>query len=239
MKRNRKKGATPSAEEMSLALPGVDGATAETYPGPVVDNMRQMITRMQRKGEFPARLGVVAALQGEGVTTVARALAATMAHDLGGRVCLVDLNWWRPAGSPLVAPDNGGLAAVLTGEAALDDVLAPTGWSNLAYLPAGTVAYHDRPVMARSQALRDVMTQLDRRFDHLVLDVPAILATGDSVALASLATAAVLVICQGTTNFVDVQAALDEIDHLPVVGTVLNRVVLKTPRALLKLVPSV
>lgn len=126
----------------------------------------------------------------------------------------------------------------MNGTASLDDVLAPTGWSNLAFLPAGAISPVSRPVTARSETLREVIEQLNQRYDQLVLDIPAILATNDAVPLASLATAVCLVIYQGATTVTDAQRALGEIDHLPIVGTILNRASLKTPSLIMKFVPA-
>ena len=124
---------------------------------------------------------MVAALRGEGVTYSAHALATLLANDFSTRVCLVDLNWWWPSHSPLAPPDAPGLAAVLTDETNLDEVIVETGWHNLSYLPAGILAKHDRPMLSRSQELREIMDKLSARFDHLVMDIPAVLATTDAV----------------------------------------------------------
>jgi Mrp family chromosome partitioning ATPase len=233
----RSKKPTASNQE-ALVLPAVNGAPICAFPGPLVENLRRLITRFARNGEMPARLALVSALRNEGVTTLAQALAAVMAHDLGVRVCVVELNWWTPTLSALAAPDNEGLAAVINGNATLDDVLTPTGWSNLALLPAGEVAQRSRPVVAHSQALRETIYELSTRFDHLILDVPAILATNDAAPLAGLGTACCLVIRQGVTSVESVRQALDEISHLNVLGVVMNQVRMATPDPILRLVPT-
>lgn len=221
-----------------LALPAVDGTAARVFATDLVESLRHMITRLTRTEPLPPRVALTAALREEGVTTISEALATTIAHDLGARVCIVDLNWWWSAASPLVAADNAGLAAVLKEEATLDDVIAPTGWSNLAYVPAGELPQHQRPVTARSPELKQILAALEQRFDHLLLDVPAILATNDAVPLVSLAPACCLVVRQGVTSVENVQRALREIDHLTLLGVVLNQARLATPRPLLHLIPA-
>jgi Mrp family chromosome partitioning ATPase len=223
-------------EALPLVLTSVTGQTLWSFPGEVIENLRSLVTRIGKKGEFPARLSLVAALRGEGVTYIAQALAAILANDLSAKVCLVDLNWWWPSSTPLVASDSPGAAAVLTGEANLADVILTTGWSNLAFVPAGRLARQDRPIMSHSQALKLLIDELGSRFDYLILDIPAILATNDAVPLASLGSACCLVVRQGETPINNVQSALDEIDHLSVLGAVLNRVKFATPPGLVKLV---
>ena len=90
--------------------------------------------------------------------------------------------------------------------------------------------------MAHSQALKLLIDELGQRFNYLILDVPAILATNDAVPLASLGSACCLVVRQGETPINDVQLALDEIDHLSVLGAVLNRVKFIMPPGLVRLV---
>ncbi len=221
-----------------LVLPMGDGTPVHNFPGEVVDNLRYMVTRITRNNKLPARLAIVAALRQEGVTYLAQALATTLAHDMSVRVCVVDLNWWWPSTSMLAAQDNPGLAGVITEEATLEDVVAPTGWSNLAYVPAGAMPIEHRPVMARSQALNQILTSLSKQYDHLILDIPAIRATNDAIPLASLADGCCLIIRQGVTTIEDVRQALDEIDHIPMLGVVMNQVRLATPAPILKLIPA-
>ncbi len=221
-----------------LTLPGADGEPVAAYPGEVIDPLRRMLTHLGKKNALPRRIAMVAALRGEGVTYLSQALAATMANDMAARICVIDLNWWWPAKKDFIQDENGGLAAVLSGEKALDDALVPTGWPNLFFIPAGQTDQVQRHSIARSQALKDVVDSLDASFDHLIFDIPAILATSDAVPLASLASHCCLVIRQGVTPSEDVRRALDEIDHLSILGVVMNQARFKTPPAILKLIPQ-
>jgi Mrp family chromosome partitioning ATPase len=72
----------------------------------------------------------------------------------------------------------------------------------------------------------------------VILDIPAILATTDSVTLASLGNVACLVIQQGVTQVGDVSQALDEIEHLEIMGSVLNNIRIATPKPILKVLSS-
>jgi len=232
LRRKKKAGLPP------LVLPAGDGTPIYKFSGEVIDSLRYMVTRIMRNGQLPTRLAMVSALRGEGVTYISQALAATVANDMKARVCVVDLNWWWPSPIKLAARDNPGLAAVIAKEAKLDEVIEPTGWSNLALVPAGNMPVEHRPVTARSQELREIIDDLSTRFDYLILDIPAIHSTSDSIPLASLGDACCLVIRQGITTVEDVRLALDEIDHLPIIGVVMNRVKLATPASIAKLIPA-
>jgi Mrp family chromosome partitioning ATPase len=222
----------------SLTIRDANDAPAVSFPGELIENLRYMITRLGQRGELPTTLSMVAALRQEGVTSLSLALAATIANDLMARLCVVELNWWWPSTSPLVSPGNRGLAAVIANEAGLDEVIVSTGWPNLSLLPAGDMPRDNRPVVARSLALKDTLKELSQRFDYLILDIPAILATNDAIPLAALGSASCLVIRQGVTSVEDVRLALDDIAQLKILGTVLNRAKLSTPPRLVKLIST-
>jgi Mrp family chromosome partitioning ATPase len=218
-----KKQEKTEIEELVFNLPSATGEPAFQFPEAVAESMRQLITRLSRENEFPVRLGLVSALKGEGVTYTAYALAAVLAYDTYAKVCVIDLNWRSPSKNSLAFGDNPGLAKVLSGEAELEEILIPTGIESLYIIPAGTVERSALPGVARSSALRKVLADLELRFDHLILDLPAILSTSDAVH-------------QGVTSMEDIRLGLDEIAHLKVCGVVLNRVTAATPNFLLKLI---
>lgn len=196
------------------------------------------MTRINSRGAIPSRLALVSALPGEGVTYISRALASVMANDLAARICLVDMNWWSPASPPVTPPRNNGLVSVVTGKRRLDEIFIKTSLPNLTIVPAGNLERAERPVMARSNVLSSGIDVLSKYFDHLILDIPAIRATNDAVPLASLADGICLVMRQGVTPTQSVKLAIDEIQHLSIMGVVMNRIELNTPSPLLRLIPQ-
>lgn len=227
-----------SESPKSLAVTAADGTQLMVCANDVVDRLRYMVSRINRVEPFPARLSLVASLRGEGVTYISRALAATMARDLERTVCAVELNWWWPA-SPFPGYDTDrSLAAVLAGQTSLSQALVQTAQPNLALLPAGLIPAAERSTVARSSQLQDVIVTLNEQFDHLILDIPAILATNDAIPLASLGTAACFVVHQGATSIETARVALDDVDHIRLLGAVMNQVTLTTPSTLLKFIPQ-
>jgi len=160
---------------------------------------------------------------------------------------------WRRAkkpkiNSPIANTESGetaiqlssttGLAAVLMGNATLDEALIPTALTNLMLLPAGDLPPNQRPAMARHDTLKACIKQLSRRFDHILLDVPAILGTSDAIALASLSTACCVVVRQGVTPVSHVRRALDDVKHLSMLGVVLNQARMSLPNWVGAFVPQ-
>jgi Mrp family chromosome partitioning ATPase len=240
------------------AQPGPDFVPGDTYyvPAEVVSGLRQMLTRMIASGEWPRSVALTSALREEGVSYTALALSAVLSQDTSKPVCLVDTNWYWPStplgdttakpatGAPAVGRVPGaGLAAVLSGELGLDEALVRVQDTNalderqgmdwgLALLPAGQMGQGRRVVAARSPELKAAVAQLRDRFEYLILDVPAVLATSDAIALAGLADGCCLVVQQGVTPAAAVQEALAAIRHLPVKGVIMNHVQVHMPAGL-------
>jgi Mrp family chromosome partitioning ATPase len=235
-----------NVDDGALTIVDLDGRLRHRAPGDVTRALRYALARLQtsEKGDVRPRICVTSALLGEGVTFVASSLAALLANDLRRKVCLVDLNWWSTGDNALYGPRssvNGsqqqfpGVAQVIEGERALDEVLIPTeGWK-LSLLPAGPASPADRPVLVKAPALVKLIDQLELRFDHVVLDVPPVLGNGEALTLASLAEHFILVVRQGVTAEVQVQSALEELRHLSPLGIVLNRASSNVPQRLVHL----
>ncbi len=204
----------------------------------VASSVRYLLARIQLNDAagLPQRLAVTAALRGEGATFVSQTIAAVIAHDLNRRCCLVDLNWGNPTNYESATRDSSGLADVVTSGMTLDDVLVTTAEPNLMIMPAGIVPVPQRPVLAKSDRLAEVIDELAEHFDHLVLDLPAVLATSDALALALLCDAYALVVHQGVTTQDQVLDAFDELRGVVNLGIILNRDSTKIPKFLRRLV---
>jgi Mrp family chromosome partitioning ATPase len=219
-----------------LVLTSVDGAPWIAFPQPVIYPIRRLISRLKRKGDIPQRLVFAAALRREGVSYITWAFATTLAFDIETSVCIVDLNWCWPSEIGRKFAISGGIGAVLSGGSGIDHVLVQTGKPNLAYLPAGNLPPAERAYFARSAALRDTLMELNTRYDHLILDVPAVLSCNDAIPLASLGTACCLVIHQGVTSIKEVKSALSDLDHIPNLGVVMNQYRFSTPEFILNFI---
>lgn len=219
-----------------LALTSPDGADWMTFPAEITLSLRRMLSRLARKGNIPKVIAFVSPLRQEGVTYVSRAFGTVMAEDLEASVCVVELNWYWPSEQPAVVAEKGGVSSVLMGETTLDRAVVPTGKKNVSLLPAGKMPAGKRSGCARSTALCDLIAELGQQYDHLLLDIPSVLACSDAVPLASLATSCCLVVHQGVTPLNDVRSALDELDHLNMIGMVLNKVRISIPQSIYQMI---
>lgn len=173
----------------------------------------------------PPRIIVVSsAVPGEGKSTVAANLAATLAAN-GAPVVLVDGDLRRPT----VASTTGveapaGLTDVLAGRVALGDVLQSTPHAqSLAVLTAGTIPPNPSEVLGSAR----MKSVLDELAEHatVIVDAPPLLAVTDGAVLAHQADGVLLVISVGKTTYDLVEKAKEALNkvHGRVLGVVLNR----------------
>jgi Mrp family chromosome partitioning ATPase len=174
-------------------------------------------------------LGVVSAGPREGRTTVALGLAGALA-DMCPNVALVELA--GEPGQPTLAmelglPAGSGLSGYLQNGMSLEDVVQPTGKSNLWLLPAGQT---DRPYrLAANSATGALLARLRERYAVTVIDVPALLANEDAPALVGQLDGAVLVVGAGRTRDYEVAEMVSLLGEVPVRGILLNQVRTWTP----------
>ena len=158
---------------------------------------RSLRTNLERElGGLPQGVVVVAsAVKGEGKTTVAGVLAATLAR-MDRRVLLIDADL-RTAGlsKGMRVDANGGLAGLLRGGGDLFARLQP-GWvDGLAVLPTTTDA-DAGDLLARR--FGEVLRRARDAFDVVVVDSPELLAADDAATLATQVDGVLMVVSDGT-----------------------------------------
>lgn len=166
--------------------------------------------------ELEARLGadkqvitVTSAKSGEGKTFVSNRLGATMAL-LGKRVVVVSGDLRKQQQGEL--NNASGLTTYLTGEhsgsilemARLDNTI-----KGLVYLPSGPKRNNPAQLM-RAVCRRDVVGELRREFDYIIIDTAPIGLVSDALALTECTDACLFVIRNGVTEKEDLEI-VDEV----------------------------
>lgn len=199
-----------------LALTHADGTSLGIVPGPVRAELRTLCTRADvRDGGMPASVAVTAPVGGEGTTSIARALAAVLAVDLGRPTCLVSFT------PDVDDPDAGpGLRALFTTDARVTDVLEATGVPDLFLLGTGT---HDGPVDHDTlKSADEVLAALADEVDHVVLDLPPVSRSMEAMVMAGAAAAAVVVARQRMTRVDQIERTVADLAGTRLLGVVLN-----------------
>jgi succinoglycan biosynthesis transport protein ExoP len=168
---------------------------------------------------------VTSSVPGEGKTTVAINLAHAIAQMK--KTLLIDADMRRPMvhKAKKIQQPRPGLAALMTGEATLDEALEVQE-DGLAVIPSGTVPPNPLELLS-SQKFKDLVRSLQETYEVIIIDSAPALAVSDALMVAQMADAQLYVIRADATPY---QAAEQGIKRLrrvnaPLLGAVLNQVV--------------
>ena len=201
---------------------------------PEAEALRSLYTSvmLSRAGAPPQVLLVVSSLPGEGKTTVAVNLAMAMAQH--GTTCLVDADLRRGrVAASLGVPSRPGLTDVLNGTSPLDRALVHIpGLANLTVLPAHAGSPKAGQLVC-SDRMRNVLDELRKDFQFVVVDSAPILPFADCRALSNLTDGLIFVGRSGITTRELVQRSLELLDQVhsaPVLQFVVNAADIKSPQ---------
>ncbi|WP_425956688.1 polysaccharide biosynthesis tyrosine autokinase [Xylanimonas sp. McL0601] len=210
-------------------------AEAATHPliieepagSPRSEAFRRLRTNLQflAVDENAKAIVVTSSLPAEGKSTTSINLALTLA-DAGAKVALVDADLRRPTVAKYLGLEGSvGLTTALIGRAAIDDVVQPWGNGNLDVITSGQVPPNPSELLG-SHRMSELVDELNRRYDVVIIDSPPLLPVTDGAILARLVGGAVVVVGAGTTQKAQLQDSLDTLGtaNARVLGTVVNRV---------------
>jgi tyrosine-protein kinase Etk/Wzc len=118
-----------------------------------------------------------------------------------------------------------GLADLLGGKAELDAAVRSSGTRGLDVLPAGTLVPNPAELLAGDR-LQQVLTELGRRYEVVIVDTPPVLSVADSALVGRHAGVNLLVLRAGEHTTREISTALNRLVQGGVVvrGAVLNEV---------------
>jgi polysaccharide biosynthesis transport protein len=175
--------------------------------------------------ESPIRsIMVTSARKGEGKSTTLMNLACAIAAA-GKRVIVVDTDMRNPSLQRILGLKHAvGLTSVLAGERSLDDALQPTVHPGLRILPSGPIPPNPAELI-HSQAMKDLIAQLESRADLVIFDTPPTLLVADAMLLAGELDAAIVVAESGGITKKAVQQVKESLTKAKarVLGVILNK----------------
>jgi capsular exopolysaccharide synthesis family protein len=171
-------------------------------------------------------LAITSALPGEGKTTLAANLAALYAAA-GTRVLLLDGDLRTARLSKKLAPDATlGLVDLMEGTAALDRCIVTLNKGGPDLLPATgkTIALSEE--LLGSDTFQQLMQSLLKRYDIIIIELPPLAASVDSLAMSSFLDATVVVAEWGKTPVLVLSEAVYLLRNAgaKILGVVLNKV---------------
>jgi capsular exopolysaccharide synthesis family protein len=168
-------------------------------------------------------LMVTSATAGEGKTSVACQLAASLARA-GAKTLLIDGDLRNPAVHRLFdVPQVPGLGELLRGDVASSQAIRSTLSPDLWLLPAGRYDNATIQKLARD-GIRKTLESFKNQYDFILVDSPPVLPVPDSLLLGQAADAVLLSVLQEVTRMPAVYAASQRLAMLGIrtVGIVVN-----------------
>ncbi len=207
-------------------------ATAGSSPR--AESFRQLRTNLQftHVSNKSKTVLVTSSVPGEGKTSTSLNLGMTMAQS-GQSVVVVDADLRRPRLAGYLGMEHAaGLTTALIGKARLDDLLQPYGEHGLHVLTSGQIPPNPSELLG-SDAMKEILQELEARFDVVIIDAPPLLPVTDAAVLSQEVGGVLLVVGARKARIADVKKAISSLQmvNAGVLGVVLNRMPSKGPDA--------
>ncbi len=179
---------------------------------------------------------ITSALPSEGKTVTAANLALTIA-DAGMSVCLVEADLRRPRLSRLLDLEPEiGLTSIIIGTITAEAAAQRWGGTGVDVIAAGYLPPNPSELLS-SQRMTELLDELKRKYDFVILDTPPLLAVTDAAILARSCGGAIMVVSTKGRHTVTREQLLESFENLETAGTkvlgvVLNRLPTKGPDAI-------
>ncbi len=184
-KASKKRGRTGGGAKRPPALaPRSELLVHEEPASSMAEAVRAVRTNLMlsERGAPPEALLVTSAAPADGKTTVACAVATSLAHA-GQRVVLVDCDMRRPRLHRVFGmPNDRGVTTALSDLSALDEALVDVPIDRLTLLPSGRVPESPAELLHSAQ-FTELLRELRSRFDRVVIDSPPLIPVTDAAVL--------------------------------------------------------
>lgn len=209
-------------------IPHANATNGALYPmrSPHEEAFRRLRTNLLAR-ESDAALGsvlVTSSQPGEGKSTTVANLALALAQS-GRRVVVVDADLRKPTLHQIFKVSNVvGLSTVLMREATLDDAIQFSMIPGIQVLASGPASNNPAELLGLRQ-MEDVLRELSRQFDLVLIDTPSLETVTDAALLSLVVGGVLLVVARGQARRESVLAALSELDHVQMapLGVVVTR----------------
>lgn len=170
--------------------------------------VRATLAAVDGKAGVEARVIMVTGPSGREGTSAAVCNLAMVMAAAGSRVLVIEANLRRPGLSEmLVLEESEGLTGVLTGRVELADAVRQScEVEPFDVLPSGA-ATPDPSKLLSSQAMIALLAGARNRYDHVLVDTPAVLPVPDASLLARDVDGVVLIVRHGATRYGEAEAS--------------------------------
>lgn len=176
---------------------------------------------------FPEKLLMVtSAMKGEGKSYVAQNLAQSFALE-GNSTVLVNADMRKTHNYQSIRSAPGvykGLSDFLEESASIGEVISETETPGLQVIAAGRKLEHPAK-MLRSSRMLELLDELEKNYDVVIVDVPAVLPVVDTTIFSNRVRGILMVVGARETSVHTLRHAIDRLNHVksPIIGAVLNK----------------
>jgi capsular exopolysaccharide synthesis family protein len=209
--------ASPDGAATRSALPN-GAAAGETYWQnrlmESIDGIRTLLLHAVR-GDNLRIIMVTSAVGGEGKTSLASQLAASLARAWK-KTLLIDGDLRHPAAHRLFdAPLDPGFSEVLRGDADLVQAIKATALSRLWVMPAGHWDAHAVQALAQDQ-VRTKLLSLKQQYDFVIVDSCPVLPVADALVLGQHVDGVLFSVMRDVSRLPALRAAQERVQNLGV-----------------------
>lgn len=176
---------------------------------------------------------ITSAISMEGKTVTTLNLAMTIAQSAQQpKVLVIDADMRRGrVARYLGVEQNAGLSDILQGKASLEDAVFKIDVENLNFIASGPVPENPAELLD-SQNMKNLLSDLKRQFDYIIIDTPPIIAVTDSGILGAQVDGVIMVIQAGRTQRGIIKRAAELLHqcHAKVLGHVLTNIEYHLPQ---------
>ena len=169
--------------------------------------LRTSLLAQNPDGRFSCVITSADSQEGKSVTCVN--LGIVMSERVDRLTVIVDGDLRRSRIADLLGLRRSpGMRELLCGTASLDDCIVPTACPNLFVLPAGEVSASEVGELMGRPELHEIVGELRRRYDHVIVDSPPISTVSDAGVMAHIVGQALLVVRMNKTRRESAEKAL-------------------------------
>ncbi|MBK5245308.1 MAG: CpsD/CapB family tyrosine-protein kinase [Eubacteriaceae bacterium] len=187
-------------------------------------NMRTNITFSDIDNELQV-LAVTSSSSSEGKTTIISNYAVALAQS-GKRILLMDCDLRRPQiHRKFDLTNKKGLTNILLKEIPIADGIQKTEVPNLFIIASGPIPPNPSEILA-SRRMGELITELKKDFDYVLLDAPPLGLVTDAAVLSSVAEGYIIVVSLGESDRDGVKYVIETIQNISanIIGVVANKV---------------
>jgi capsular exopolysaccharide synthesis family protein len=217
-------GLSSDGEQFEIAEQLVSFTATASCASDEYRTLRHSVDRVRRDGGLRL-LAVTSATQGDGKSTKALNLAATLAQTRRDRVLIVDADLRRPSVGRYLGLDpigsRGLSGALLDASCDLAEATVRLDRFNLSVLPGGNPAIEPYELL-NSSRFEALLADARRLYDCVVIDTPPLLPFPDSRLVTRWADGYLLVVAAHKTPRKLLSEAMGLLDQKKLIGVVFN-----------------